>query len=238
MTGLIAQGDTTMSERRVNLLHVEDDEMQRRLMVSQLGTLDGLRFNIIYAATEDEAADAFTRARFDLVIVDYQLEQGNGLKCLQKIRRRDAVVPIIAVSGTATPAIAKDLLRVGADDFLSKADLSSEILGQSVRAALTRADRWRRHLPEAVEDKPSQVEGQLQQLCKRFVEGLGAEWLGQLDAVDTQIREGRITSAALQTMFELAAGDVNTRGPASGNAAVFLRPLWLELVVRQSGTQR
>lgn len=222
-----------MAEQRVNLLHVEDDPMQRHLMAGQLGTLEGLRFNVVHAATEDEAAAAFGRVRFDLVIVDYQLLQGNGLQCLQKIRRRDSIVPIIAVSGTATPEIARNLLRSGADDFLSKVDLTSEVLGQSVRAALTRAERWRRHLPDGLADKSSQVETQLRALCQRFIAGLGPDWLAQLDAFETLARESQLSPEVLQTSFQLATSDANAAGPAAGKAQRFLRPLWLELVMRQ-----
>lgn len=221
-----------MADRRVNLLHVEDDELQQRLVAGILGMLEGLRFNVIHATTEDEAADAFTRVRFDLVVVDYQLEKGNGLQCLRRIRRRDSIVPIIAVSGTATTAIAKELLRLGADDFLQKADLTSEVLGQSVRAALARSDRWRRHLPHEAEDKPNQIEEKLRAVCDRYVKGLGEDWLPAIEELEALIREANISTSALETMFELTTSDVNLSGPAAGKATRYLRPLWLELLIR------
>ena len=56
-------------------------------------------------------------------------------------------MPIIAISGVATPEIAAELLQVGADDFISKKDLSGDVLARSVREALARADAWRRRPP-------------------------------------------------------------------------------------------
>src|SRR5687767_5581962 len=129
-----------MSARTVKLLHVEDDAFQRRVIGHYLGGIKDFSFTTTYAATEDEAVTEFGSGGTELVLLDYMLTQGNGLNCLQRLRQIDAMVPIIALSGAATPETAAELLQAGADDFLAKQGLKQEMLAQSVRDALARAE--------------------------------------------------------------------------------------------------
>src|SRR3954452_17737050 len=129
-----------MATRAIRLLHVEDDTAQRRFMAHHLAGVPELKFEIRYAASEGEAISEFDQGQIDFVILDFHLTQGDGLSCLEQLRLRDRIVPIIAVSGVATPEIAAKLLEGGADDYISKRDLSRSRLAKSVREALARAD--------------------------------------------------------------------------------------------------
>jgi two-component system sensor histidine kinase UhpB len=133
-----------MSTRAVTLLHIEDDAFQQRLLAHHLEAMPEFRFEIRHAETEDAAIRALDEGRVEFVILDYNLRQGNGLSCVQEIRNRDAVVPIIAISGVATPDIAADLLEAGADDYIEKRELTSAVLAKRLRETLMRADACRR----------------------------------------------------------------------------------------------
>ncbi len=132
-----------MLDRTIKVLLVDDDEMQRHLLTHHLGSMNDLRFEIHYAEAEGEALDVFKTIGVEIVILDYNLRQGNGLHCLQTMRRRDPIVPIIAISGVATADIVNDLVQAGADDYFNKRELTSAALARSMRAALTRADAWK-----------------------------------------------------------------------------------------------
>jgi CheY-like chemotaxis protein len=133
-----------MPHRAIRLLHIEDEPIQRRLLAHHLRVMDDLAFEILHADAEDDALARFDDGGVEFVIIDYQLREGDGLHCLEELRRRDRVVPIVAVSGAATDEIADALVQAGADDFLTKRDLTSANLARSMRAALARADAWRR----------------------------------------------------------------------------------------------
>ena len=132
-----------MTTRTIKLLHVEDEVSQRRLLAHHLARMTDLQFDIRYAEAEQAALDTFDEGGVEFVIVDYHLRKGDGLHCLEELRRRDEVVPIIAVSGVATEEIASDLLQAGADDYIGKRDLTSDVLSRSLRDALARADACR-----------------------------------------------------------------------------------------------
>lgn len=121
------------------VLHVEDDRVQRALIAQYLTTSGDAKYVVTGVESEDEAVDEVRRGGVDLVILDYQLAQGNGLSCLRQLRQLDAMVPVIALSGVATPVIAGELIEAGADDCLSKESMDKQRLNESVDIALTRA---------------------------------------------------------------------------------------------------
>ena len=127
-----------MSSTKV--LHVEDDRIQRALIVHYLVTPNENKYEVTGVESEDEAIEVFRQGGVDLVILDYQLSQGDGLNCLRQLRKLDAIVPVIAVSGVATPAIAGELIEAGADDYLSKTSMNQKILADSIAVAIARAE--------------------------------------------------------------------------------------------------
>jgi len=106
--------------------------------------MDEFQFEMVCAESEQEGLALFDRKGADLIILDYHLTDGNGLHFLQALRRDAPHVPVIAVSGRAGPEIARELIECGADDFLDKKDLTSQVIAASVRDVLTRCDAWRR----------------------------------------------------------------------------------------------
>ena len=121
------------------VLHVEDDRMQRALIVHYLVVPGENKYAVTGVESEEQAVDAFRCGGVDLVILDYQLAEGDGLNCLRQIRQLDAIVPVIAISGTATAAIAAELIEAGADDYLSKKSMDKQTLSESMENALARA---------------------------------------------------------------------------------------------------
>lgn len=218
-----------MTARTVRLLHVEDDEIQQRLAARHLQNLADMRFAITCVDSEDAAVAEFDKGGHDFVLLDYHLSQGNGLSCLRKLRHKDRIVPIVALSGAATPEIAAELLRVGADDYLSKQDLTTEALGKSVREALTRADAWRRHAPTAA---PPETEQMFRELCQQFTAALGPDFTQRLDAFQAAAERAQLTGAGMNQLFEDLCLEHNG---ACGAARLRLRPLLLEMLLRLFG---
>jgi CheY-like chemotaxis protein len=225
-----------MAARKVNLLHVEDNLVQRALLAGLLETLPELELTITVAESEDEAVAEFVRGGIDFVLLDYQLSQGDGLQCLLRIRQRDPLVPVVAISGTATAEIAADLIRGGADDYLNKLDLTREKLATSVREALRRADLFRRRLPATDADGAGQADSVLPALWDSFLGGPGPALLESLDAFERAARQARLSPEALRCQFECVCQAWDAV-PGRPQARRVLRPLMLELFLRLYGSK-
>ena len=133
---------STLTNER--LLHVEDDPMQQRVLLHHLKSMKEFQFETTAVTSEDQAMAAFCAGKFDMVVVDFQLAQGNGLQLVKHLRQLDPVIPIICISGVATSEVAAQLVRAGADDYFDKVNLTNVNLARSVRAALLRAKTVRR----------------------------------------------------------------------------------------------
>jgi CheY-like chemotaxis protein len=166
-----------------------------------------------------EALSAFGSGRFDLVLLDYVLAQGDGLHLLQELRARDPVVPIIALSGTATAQIAADLIRGGADDYFDKSDLSAARFSESVRACIDRATKLRGRTPGV----PLAVGDRLAGLTADFAARLGPDFFDRLDRVVVELRGQCPNFADLESLF------------ARVTVPTAARPILLEIAARLFG---
>jgi DNA-binding response OmpR family regulator len=207
-----------MSDTVVRLLHVEDEPTQHKVLMVRLKAAAGLRFDPTWVTGEDDALAAYARGRFDLVVMDYMLEQGDGLHLLKELRARD---PVIAVSGVAPSAVALDLIQAGADDYFDKSDLDTRRLVKSVRESLDRAAKLM-HRAAA----PADVGAAVGELLRDFAGRLGSEFAARVDRIEELARGADLGEADLAQLIGRAA--------ATGDALT--RPVLLELGVRLFGT--
>jgi CheY-like chemotaxis protein len=219
-----------MSGRPVRVLHVEDDLLQQRFVRAMLEQLPDLEPTIATASSEDAAIAAFTEG-FDAVLLDYQLEQGDGLSCLKRLRQIDAHVPILAVSGAATPDVAAELLEAGADDFLDKASLTPELIDRSLKMALARHQAWKERVGVVATEDLTEA---FAPLANEFVRALTPELLDRVDAFVDRARGNRLTFTQIQQIYETTAARLEAEG-ASNRARDALRPLVLDLLARLYG---
>jgi DNA-binding NtrC family response regulator len=77
----------------------------------------------------------------DLVILDYQLGQVNGLETLKKIKLVDPNALVVFISGEEDVSVAVNALKYGAIDYLTK----TEITEMRLNAVLDTAIRIRDH---------------------------------------------------------------------------------------------
>lgn len=225
-----------MTSRTVQLLHIEDDVMQQQLTAQQLTTLPHFAFAITYSDNEDGAVAEFERSRQEIVLLDYHLARGNGLSCLRKLRQLDPIVPIIALSGKATPEIAAELLKAGADNYLSKIDLQTETLTGCIQDALVRADAWRRHAPAGQPGAGAEAERHSRELFQTFATGAGLELFKRLDAYEAVLRQANLSLEQFQSVFESVCAELTVGRPADAPPLQrLLRPLLLEMIVRLWG---
>ena len=103
------------------------------------------------AGTLQEGLAMFQAHAPDAVVLDYQLPDGTGLAFIQQVRRSDASVPIVLVTGHGTIELAVEAMKAGATDLLTK-PVSLRELAQRLEALLqTQRDSGRLQYLEARE---------------------------------------------------------------------------------------
>jgi len=122
-----------VKESASHILIVEDDAKVRLLLRR---CFEGEGYRVSEAGSGAEAVKLLDAGSFDLVTLDLNLPDGDGLTIGREIRARSAV-PIIMVTGKGDTIDRVVGLEVGADDYIAKPFHVREVLAR-VRAVLRR----------------------------------------------------------------------------------------------------
>ncbi len=108
----------TSTERR-RILVIDDDALIGHLLERRL---DGPDRVIETASSLEEARDALFKRRFDLVILDLVLPDGDGRHLLAELGGRvtSASVPVIVLSASDAPGLRSECVHLGAEAFVTK----------------------------------------------------------------------------------------------------------------------
>jgi PAS domain S-box-containing protein len=131
----VSQFDGSLAERMpLRILLAEDNEVNRKVA---LRMLKGFGYNADVAANGLEVLDALARQRYDLVLMDIQMPELDGLDATRRIIRdvpQNIRPRIIAMSANALREDAEAAIQAGVDDYVVK-----PISVPMLRAALERS---------------------------------------------------------------------------------------------------
>jgi len=104
---------------RLRVLLAEDQGDNRELAELVLGRSG---FEVVSAATGKEMLDKLAADEFDVLILDIQLPDVDGLEVARSLRQdpRTAHMPIIGVTALAMLGDRERVLEAGCDDYISK----------------------------------------------------------------------------------------------------------------------
>jgi CheY-like chemotaxis protein len=120
--------------RNLNILLAEDNPVNQQLAAR---LLERRGHRVTVAGNGSEAVKMAAAGRFDLVLMDVQMPEMDGLTAASEIRRRETAqgfyTPIIALTAHAMKEDRERFLASGMDDYLSKPiqmDALSELLSR------------------------------------------------------------------------------------------------------------
>jgi PAS domain S-box-containing protein len=125
---------STKNSAGIRMLLVEDDEeialnLQRLLSRKFKASID-------IAGDASQARGMLTSGYFDLVVLDYQLPDGNGLELLAEISKAQDHPPVIMVTGQGDETIASEAFRLRASGYVVKDKKLTTLLPEVVGSAL------------------------------------------------------------------------------------------------------
>jgi signal transduction histidine kinase len=177
-----------MSKKKLRVLYVEDSDFDADLVEAQLG-LQEFEPDIVRVETASEMEVALGERIFDVILADYNLPTFSAAAALSVMQKASLDYPFIVVSGTIGEKRAVEILRAGAQDFISKGDFARLI--PAIRREL--ADAESREVRRSVEKALSVSEDNFRELANampqlvwvitdRRFEYLNAKWLAYFGA--------------------------------------------------------
>lgn len=124
--------------RVMNILVLDDSEVDRKRLLRLCGDA-GLSFTGTEAASLADLREALGSKRFDLVFIDHLLAGEDGLDAVDLLLSGpDQTATLIMVTGEGRVDIAVEAMRRGCSDYLTKSELSVDVLRKTVASALER----------------------------------------------------------------------------------------------------
>jgi len=111
-------------ESTVKILIVDDDRISR-LSIRKMLCRNDIKFHFDEASDRESALEMVTGNRYDCIILDYILQDSDGLELLTTFRRLKIMTPVIMLTGQGDEILAARALKAGASDYLTKSMIAN-----------------------------------------------------------------------------------------------------------------
>ena len=126
------EGSTATAIRRDRIMIVDDDEAIRRYAKK---LLESEYYEVIPAVNGKDALNRIFENPPDLIVVDYNMPEMNGLEFIEKLKSHShlSLIPTIMLTSTDTEETEIKALNVGADDWIQKPIHKARLLARVKR---------------------------------------------------------------------------------------------------------
>jgi DNA-binding response OmpR family regulator len=120
----------------MKILLVEDNPGDARLIEEMIKEVEGTtHFELVHVKSLGEALQSLGANSFDSILLDLGLPDSSGLNTLIKVHTEAPEMPIVVLTGLADEAVSAEALRQGAQDYLVKGRVDSNVLVRAMRYA-------------------------------------------------------------------------------------------------------
>ncbi len=215
-------GRRYVGEKPIKVLLIEDSVFATRHTQKMLAEANSSEFNV-----ELECADQLSvglkrlaEDRIDIVLLDLTLPDSHDLDTFTSVHAQAPEMPIIVLTGLEDEKLAVEAVGKGAQDYLVKGQLDSNLLKRSMLYAIERKQvqeelrKHKEHLEELVGERTAQLKKTNEQLRKEIVERKQAEkalrrTYEDLEIAHRQLRESQaqlIQTEKMSALGTLVAG--------------------------------
>jgi PAS domain S-box-containing protein len=122
----------------IRILLIDDDQGDAVMTRAMVGQIKRARIELDWVPTFAEGLDAFRADQHDVYLVDYFLEDRDGLELVREARELGVRKPIVMLTGRGSHEVDVEAMKAGASDYLVKGRVDPDQLERTVRYALER----------------------------------------------------------------------------------------------------
>jgi PAS domain S-box-containing protein len=127
-----------MDNRPIHVLLIEDNPGDVRLIQEMLKHAKTASFVLESKARLSEGLDRLSRGGVEVVLLDLSLPDSSGLETFSKVQSGYPLVPTIPLTGLDDELLAVRAVRAGAQDYLIKGEVDTNLLTSAIRYAIER----------------------------------------------------------------------------------------------------
>jgi PAS domain S-box-containing protein len=189
-----------MAGEKIKILLIEDNPGDARLIKELLTAKGSAPFILEHADRLSIGLNRLAQGDIDVILLDLSLPDSQGLDGLNKICEQTPKVPVVVLSSLNDEAVAVNAVQEGAQDYLVKGNVDSDLLVRSLYYAMER-----QHLRVAL----SESEGRYRLLADNAADVIWtANMKWQITYVSPSIK--RLLGYTVEEMKKLAIRDMLT----------------------------
>ncbi|MDM8549059.1 response regulator [Desulfobacterales bacterium HSG2] len=127
-----------MKDKSFNVLLIEDNPEDARLIQEFLSNTAGASFDTLLAERLSDGIEALSLGKFDVILLDLSLPDSTGLDTLTAVRSQVPETAVIVLTGLNDEETAIEAVRTGAQDYLIKGEFEPVLLSRSIQYAVER----------------------------------------------------------------------------------------------------
>ncbi|MBU6455524.1 MAG: response regulator [Cyanobacteria bacterium REEB67] len=127
-----------MQKKAIKVLLIEDNAFDADILSELLEESSVQDLSLTWVDRLSRARQAVQAETFDLILMDMNLPDSDGLETLFRAQKISPDLPIIVLSGHSDEAIAIEAVQNGAQDYLVKGQFTSDILVRCILYAIER----------------------------------------------------------------------------------------------------
>ncbi len=215
---MLSAADVYPGQKSLRILCVDDDTGDAELLRRRLNEIPDYQIAFTATPRAEQATELVSHGECDVVFVDYRLGGTTGLDFVEHLRSAGNLAPVIFMTGQGDETIASHAIRAGADDYVSKAELSAERLRQALQNGQSQQRRRileneNRRLLGELRQKNDLLNGQNRRLAELY------DTAHQF--VDNVSHEFRTPLTVIKEFTAIIADGL--AGPVSGQQTEYLR---------------
>ncbi|MFZ1395779.1 MAG: response regulator [Candidatus Promineifilaceae bacterium] len=182
-------------ESPINVLLIEDNPGDVQLVKTMLrhaaiANLTPLAVNLATASRLEEAKAYLHEHHCDVILLDLSLPDANGLETFLQLKHSHPNTPVIILTGQTAHEMVMEAVQIGAQDYLTKDDLSANLLLKTIYYAIERHRLLLeiRRRAEALEDQNLALNDFAHTVAHQ-IQGLLSQMVGYASLVDSHYQE-------------------------------------------------
>ncbi len=129
-----------MADKKLTILLIEDDDddvLILKEMCDEAVTQD-VHLSLVVAETLKEGLNFLTKHPFDMILLDLGLPDSRGLSTIETLQAHNIGIPVVVFTGQDDEQTGIEAVKKGAQDFLVKGKVDSNLLIRIIRYAFER----------------------------------------------------------------------------------------------------
>jgi signal transduction histidine kinase len=135
---VVVTPDETVDAGAITVLLVEDNAADARLVREMLAHAGTVPFRVQHVLRLEEALLRSGEGGIAVILLDLSLPDAQGLEALHRLRAVTPDVPIVVMSASSDEALAVQGVRDGAQDYLVKGRVDTDLLVRALHYAIER----------------------------------------------------------------------------------------------------